>query len=143
VQRAIVRRSPPATHAFRGDDSRCRPRLAQEGIIGNRVSRLHRQRQSSNIQVPTILPDGRYLSLAVQVSVGSSGRPWYAPGQPVAPPGFRSSRLRLEQRASRWLRRVGCEPFLKKVHSHLMLKSVVSENLGGILGGRQLLNGWT
>ncbi|CAM6017800.1 unnamed protein product [Sphagnum balticum] len=53
-------------------------RLPQEGIIGNRVSRLyHRQRQSSNIQSPpTILPDGRNLSLAVQISVGSSGRPW-------------------------------------------------------------------
>ncbi len=140
VQRAIVRRSPPATHAFRGDDSRCRPRLPQEGIIGNRVSRLHRQRQSSNIQVPTILPDGRYLSLAaVQVSVGSSGdtRTWptgCTTRFPVFSVAFSNC---LEQRASRWLRQVGYEPFFKKVHSHLMLKSVVSENLGGILGGRQ------
>ncbi len=92
MQRAIVG-DHQGHFALRGDDSRCRPRLPQEGIIGNCVSRLHRQRQSSNIQVPTILPDGHYLSLGVQISVGSSGRPWYAPGKPVAPPGFRSSRL--------------------------------------------------
>jgi hypothetical protein len=31
---------------------------------------------------------------------------------------------------------------LLKVHSHLMLSQCLSENLGGILGGYPMLNGW-